>query len=148
MAFHGLLDWRLGLNLLRVLNDGSFRCGLDTSDEELVRYPELRGWLRHAASLADQFVDTFYGGSGARRTFGSLPGIENGTQRIILAHPLWNVDEAARHLYLSGRVAEALASAREGGEYRVDWIDSFNLLRRPSWCFKQLNEPVDELAGF
>jgi hypothetical protein len=41
MNYHGLLDWRLGLSLLRSLADPAHACGLDGCFDT----PDLRGWV-------------------------------------------------------------------------------------------------------
>src|SRR4029453_2593304 len=40
MAFHGLLDWRLGLSLLRCFFSAEFLCGLDGNFSG----PDLQNW--------------------------------------------------------------------------------------------------------
>ena len=55
MQYHGLLDWRLGLAVLRCLSDASFSCGLDGDFD----YPELLGWLENATERRDTFCETF-----------------------------------------------------------------------------------------
>ena len=121
MAYHGLLDWRLGLNLLRVMSSGDFECGLGGDFSE----PDLQGWRGQAGSLRDNFCDAF---ECDPRQFGQLPGLARRPYRAIVSHPLWNTDRP------TGLLAEAVASAGEGGRYQVVFLDTFNLTRRPSWC--------------
>src|SRR5262249_29823832 len=47
MSYHGLLDWRLGLSLLRTLAIPEFICGLEGD----FTIPELQGWPETATSL-------------------------------------------------------------------------------------------------
>ena len=42
MSYHGLLDWRLGISLLRVLSDANHVCGVNGDFD----FPELSGWAR------------------------------------------------------------------------------------------------------
>lgn len=126
MSYHGLLDWRLGLSLLRALADENFRCGLD-DDWSL---PDLNGWLASAAALRDGFCLSF--GNCQARSFGPLPGFEVGVYKVIVIHPLW---EQARP---TGILAEAVASL--DADARRCYVDTFNLLRRPSWVYQQIGK--------
>lgn len=127
MVFHGLLDWRLGLNLIRLLYNHSFYCGLHGTFD----VPDLEGWPQHAQMLRDHFCNAF--GLEAC-TFGQLPGFEHGNHRGIVVHPLWEAEGHAA--YGRGLVAEALNVAQKGGHYKIHFLDTFNLLRRLSWCVK------------
>jgi DEAD/DEAH box helicase domain-containing protein len=57
--YHGLLDWRLGLSFLEVLNFADFTCGFDGTFDT----PSLQDWRELAMSYAEQMVERF-GGSG------------------------------------------------------------------------------------
>jgi DEAD/DEAH box helicase domain-containing protein len=127
MIYHGLLDWRLGLAYLRVLNDSNYTCGLDGRFET----PEISQWLHMAEIERDKFVNQF---TYSPRKWGQLPGFEAGVTRFILVHPLW--DTASPR----GILAEAVAEA--GGPQHILYIDTFNLARRPGWCHMQLEKGV------
>lgn len=124
MTYHGLLDWRLGLSLLRVLATNEFQCGLDGDFSG----PELDGWLETATALRNNFCHSFE--SCIPREFSSLPGFEIGDRRVIIIHPLWN-----RH-NPSGLLAAARATLEADAQIR--YLDTFNILRRPSWAYQQL----------
>lgn len=119
---HGLLDWRLGLGLLRILSDSSYAAGLGGDETS----PELRGWSDYATELGDSFVSTFTGA--VARSFGDLPGFRIGGKCVVIAHPLWNASEPA------GRLAKAISET----DAPVRILDTFNLARRPSWCYQEL----------
>ena len=125
MPYHGLLDWRLGLAYLNMLQDPEYKCGLDGQ----FNTPELDGWLDSASELCKNFASQF---NFVTKTWGGLPGFEVGSKRVIIVHPLW--DKKNR----SDIVAEAEANA--GGH--VAFLDTFNLLRRPGWCRMQLEKEV------
>jgi Lhr-like helicase len=122
MNYHGLLDWRLGLSLLRVLASSNFQCGLD----EDFSAPDLEHWLETAVKLRDTFCASF--SSSSPRQFGFLPGFEVGDKRVIIVHPLWNRKNPI------GLLADAIATV----EADTQILDTFNLLRRPSWCYQSL----------
>lgn len=122
MSYHGLLDWRLGFAFLRMLHDPKYLCGLDGQFD----MPELDGWLSFATNETNKFASQFDYQS---RTWGRLPGFETGNRRVIVVHPLWNTRNP------HGILAEAVASA---GATQVQFLDTFNLLRRPGWCRMEL----------
>ena len=124
MSYHGLLDWRLGLSLLRCFESPTFRCGLD-GDFSL---PDLEGWLSFARSQREAFCSSF---KCVPREFGPLPGLEVGQRGVIVVHPLWDTSHP------SGMLAEAIASCSAS---EPQFLDTFNMLRRPSWAYQSLEE--------
>lgn len=124
MSYHGLLDWRLGLSLLRVLAADSFVCGLDGD----FSVPELDGWIENARSLRDMFCHSFP--QSAARDFGPLPGFDVGARSVIVIHPMWDQNSP------TGYLAEARASLEADADVR--YVDIFNVLRRPSWAYQQV----------
>ncbi|MCW5319320.1 DEAD/DEAH box helicase [Nostoc sp. KVJ3] len=125
--YHGLLDWRLGLSLLRALGDKNFRCGLhgDFSD------PDLENWLQTASILRDAFCASFSNCS--PEDMGGLPGFTVGDITVIIVHPLWNLNNRI------GLLTDAVAKVAPDNQIR--YINTFNLLRRPSWCYQSLSSP-------
>lgn len=119
--YHGLLDWRLAISLLKTFCNESYRCG---TDNDFSAY-ELRNWREHARNLRDAFCNNFpvY----KDREYGELSGLYHTKKEIdvIVVHPFW--DEKAN----TGLLAEAKAIAPN-----AQCIDTFNLLRRPSWVHK------------
>lgn len=121
MSFHGLLDWRLGLCLLRAMDATSFAVGLDGTFDT----PELRGWPEFARERRDAFCRSF---GLSPRQYGVLPGFTAGDKDVIVVHPLWTT------LLRIGILDEA-AQAASGN---VRFVDTFNLLRRESWTYSSL----------
>lgn len=122
MNYHGLLDWRLALAYLWILNDPHYSCGLDGQ----FTTPELDGWIDFAVKLSENFASQF---GYQPMTWGSLPGFEAGAMRVIIVHPLWDAQNP------QGILAEAVEAA---GGTSIQYIDTFNLLRRPGWCHMEL----------
>jgi hypothetical protein len=122
MTFHGLLDWRLGLSLLRSLSDATFACGLDDDFSA----PDIDGWQDFARERRDAFCNTF---SCAPRDLGPLPGFTVGSQQVVIVHPLWDTHSPR------GLVAEAHAAVSPATPQH---LDTFNLLRRESWSYQSL----------
>lgn len=125
MAYHGFLDWRLGLAYLRVLGDPNYLCGLDGK----FNTPELSSWLQDAEKAAGEFAKDF---ECKKSQYGKLPGIElSSTEKVIIVHPLWRTDRHKR-----GILADATAAA--GGDAK--FIDTFDLARRPGYSYLKLGE--------
>lgn len=123
MVYHGLLDWRLGLSLLRVLASATFSAGLDGD----FSVPDLAGWVERAFAMRDEFCATF----GCRpQDIGPLPGLEVGGRLAVVTHPLWN------RMAPAGLLAAAAASLPAGRQ--LLHVDTFNMLRRPSWAYQSL----------
>jgi hypothetical protein len=126
MTYHGLLDWRLGLSLLRCLASLEYRCGLDGD----FRAPELDGWPSMARDRRDAFCRSF---SCEPRDFGPLPGMGVGGRDVLVVHPLWDTRAP------EGILAEGFAAAGESPAF----LDTFNLLRRESWAYQSLARQND-----
>jgi len=122
MTYHGLLDWRLGISYLRLLHHRAYSAGLDGN----FSYPELEDWTRIAPVLRDNFVSLFGGQSFSWK---GIPGFRIGDRRIVITHPFWDRNHP------NGVLADAVA---EAGGPPIQYIDTFNLLRRPGWCYSDV----------
>ena len=114
MAFHSLLDWRLGLDMARLALDPAAQIDL-----------QIDYW----ASLLLREAGPYFDGLGLQRT--TFGGLEAGvdattTQAIILIHPLWDRSLAN----LRAEVAVAVAEAQQQG-LRVVLRTIFNAVRFP-----------------
>ena len=123
MSYHSLLDWRLGLSLIRMLHSEEFTAGLDGAFDT----PDLEGWPDKALERRNAFCRSF--NHFRPRDFGRLPGMEIDGLQVIVVQPLWDTDRPR------GILAEARAAAEAE---KVLYLDTFNLLRRESWCYKNL----------
>jgi hypothetical protein len=128
MVYHGLLDWRLGVSYLRIMADPNYRCGLDG----VYTTPELTDWHVLANNVSGTFASIF---DYERETWAGLPGLKKGRKRIIVVHPLWETEENGR----STLVANAM-NATGADSSDISFLDTFDLLRRPSMCRKLLTE--------
>ncbi|MGZ6315636.1 MAG: DEAD/DEAH box helicase [Anaerolineales bacterium] len=85
-AFHGLLDWRLGLTVLQLLLDGGHKAGLDGDFSAA----GVADWHAVAANLADEAAGLL---GLLRKTVGGLPVFEVGERKwAAVIHPFWNWD--------------------------------------------------------
>lgn len=128
MAYHALLDWRLGMSLIRTLQSSEFRCGLDDDFNQ----PDLNTWKGMATALRDSFCNSFPAASpAASAKFGELPGMRVGNRDVVIVHPLWDDSRP------DGLLAEAFAACNQSNPLA---LDTFNLLRRPGWCYQNLHK--------
>lgn len=135
MNYHSLLDWRLALSVMRMMHNETFVCGADKNFD----FVELRGWLDNAISLRDSFIQSF--GYTHKGDENGLPIIKWGADKkniIVIVHPFWNV---ANLNYDENWLAKTITALRKyvaasGGSLSI--IDTFNLHRRPGWCYEKL----------
>ena len=124
MTYHGLLDWRLGVSLLRSLKSAAFQCGLDGT----FALPDLDGWMNRARRLRDTFCKSF---QAQPQDFAQLPGFTLGGRQVLVIHPLWDPRRPA------GLLAEALAASSHSSPQT---LDTFDLLRRQGWAYQSLGQ--------
>lgn len=129
MGHHGLLDWRLGISYLKVMVNPNYCCGLDGNFTS----PELQEWPQLAEQVCDCFAHIF---NYERETWAGLPGIARGDRRIIVVHPLWDTERSP------GRIVERAIVDAGGRIEDTFFLDTFDLLRRPSWCKKELEDRI------
>jgi DEAD/DEAH box helicase domain-containing protein len=118
MAYHGLLDWRLAVDMAR-----------------LARGREI-GLSDHWDGIAENLISRFCEEFGWTQTqFGPVTGAQLQDKAILAVHPLWDT----RPDYCGEELAEAIVEAKmrgftEGGGPK-QWIavDLFELSRRPAW---------------
>ncbi|MEE1885337.1 DEAD/DEAH box helicase [Pedobacter flavus] len=140
MNYHSLLDWRLGLSMLRVMNDSTFVCGADGN----FNFIELQNWLDFAKQLRDSFFFSFYSHSNTavRTEVNGLPIIKMGNRQrnvVMIIHPFWNMRNFTEANWLAEIYNEIkLHTESNGGKISI--IDTFNLHRRPGWCYEKLIE--------
>jgi hypothetical protein len=124
MAYHPLLDWRLGRDMLDLLEFESI---------------DLSAWRALEEALAESFTRDFQGEVVALDGNVSAVQLQGGLPLLIIAHPL----ESQHPDYLSERLALAWADAESRSEEgRIVIDDVFNLLRRPGWVAAQLFAPA------
>ncbi|THU41234.1 DEAD/DEAH box helicase [Niastella caeni] len=135
MNYHSLLDWKLGLAMMRILSDSTFVCG---ADGNFAPYLELHDWLDFATELRNNFAQSF--GFTHLTEINDLPIIRFGRNQkniIMIVHPFWDL----RNIREANWLAEIKAEIDEHASSRngiVSIIDTFNLHRRPGWCYEKL----------
>lgn len=148
MNWHSLLDWRLGLGILRIFKDKNYKSGADGVFEEI----EIKNWLTFATTLRDQFVESFFVKEGNPKSeyiidFNGLPAIKHGSLRngrrkiILIVHPFWKLENPEEDAWYTDRISEAHEYIlSKGGNVEEDFecLDTFNLQRRIGWCFEKI----------
>ncbi|HEV2618775.1 MAG TPA: Zn-binding domain-containing protein, partial [Acidobacteriaceae bacterium] len=117
LAYHSLLDWRLAVDMARLALDASSPISLSSPL-----------WTRVSRVAASALAAARPGFSPA--TFGGLQGLTNGTDAIVLTHPLWLTGRADA----GPEVAAAWDDAERNGGLTVtpgSFVSVFEALRRP-----------------
>jgi hypothetical protein len=87
-SYHGLLDWRLGLDVIKILTTPSHAVGLDNDFSS----PGLKTWHSLAFQLAEEAKKICSPASSVMK-IGGLPVFElrpNGRKAVVI-HPFWSI---------------------------------------------------------
>lgn len=116
---HGLLDWRLGLDLALLFEDPAAAVGF-----------QLPYWGKTAAKAADRLSRVL--GDAEVDTLNGLPVVRSGSAiRAVIVHPLW----AAEH-------RELQELRRVVGTDKLPLATPFDVFRRTGWVVAHLGRPV------
>jgi DEAD/DEAH box helicase domain-containing protein len=115
LAYHNILDWRLGLDLARLALDPA--APLDFSPQY---------WAGTAGGAAAPYFAAMPGGW-QTTTFGGLQAGRRGPHAEIIVHPLWDTDPARLGPQLRTARAQALAAGCQAVAFR----SIFEIVRRP-----------------
>ncbi len=147
---HGLIDWRLGIELLQVMRDPSFVPGRDALVEAWNVGQE--NWDSHASQLALTYCIAYErgiashlkGGLGVHGWMWSDTGSPVDRTLCVVSHPLWSQTILDAHTI--GPAIRDLAIANNASCVRL--IDSFNLSHRMAWVRgNQTLFPLIDLVG-
>lgn len=131
LNYHGILDWRLAVGLIRVLSDASYLSGLDGNWD----YIEIADWPETADEYARDFAMTLdidiIKNPSLYRVIENIPIISFRDINIVITHPFWNTKSFPNPTALSRVVAECENSDR------IFFADTFNLNRRMAWCYEE-----------
>ena len=137
MHYHGLLDWRLGIALLRLMTDENYRVGTDGnfSGTDSTKYYELNDWKQYAILLRDTYVETAPNCTAIDNC--ELPVIKMEVDKtikyIFIVHPLWATDTSCKIL---AKACHQLGLKTSSDN--VLTLDTFNLARRLSYCIEHV----------
>lgn len=119
LAYHNLLDWRLAIDMANLALDANSSISLSSAL-----------WSR-VADLAASTLAAARPGFGLT-TFAGVPGLSNGSEAIIVTHPLWLTDRSGA----GPEVAAAWDAAERHRGLRIDpawsFVSVFEALRRPA----------------
>lgn len=135
MNYHSLLDWRLGLGLLRLFTNSEYKCG---TDQRFSPFTELNDWLIFIQKAGNTFASSF--DLGSCEELNGLPVLKWGARKrnvIMFVHPFWDLKNIRVDNWLAEIKMEIDDYIRTSGG-RLSIIDSFNLHRRPGWCYEKL----------
>ncbi|WP_432671111.1 DEAD/DEAH box helicase [Flavobacterium sp. SM2513] len=131
LNYHGILDWRLAVGLIRVLSDATYLVGLDGNWDHV----EIADWPETADEYARDFAITLgidiIKDPSCYRVIENIPIISYNNINIVITHPFWNTESFPNPTALSRVVAEC-----ENVD-KVFYADTFNLNRRMAWCYEE-----------
>jgi DEAD/DEAH box helicase domain-containing protein len=148
MNWHSLLDWRLGLGILRIFKDKNYKSGADGVFDKI----EIKDWLKFAVTLRDQFVESFFSNSENPKEeylidFNGIPAIKHGAVKhgrrkiVLIVHPFWKLENPEEDAWYTNAISAAHQYIEiKGGKVEDDFecLDTFNLQRRVGWCFEKI----------
>jgi DEAD/DEAH box helicase domain-containing protein len=131
LNYHGILDWRLAVGLIRVFSDASYLSGLDGNWD----YLEIADWPEMADEYGRDFAMTLGipidKDPNIYKVIDNIPIISFKNINIIVTHPFWNTSSFPNPTSLSRVVAEC-----ENPD-KIFYADTFNLNRRMAWCYEE-----------
>ena len=131
LNYHGILDWRLAVGLIRVFSDASYLSGLDGNWD----YLEIADWPEMADEYGRDFAITLGipidKDPSIYKVIENIPIISFKNINIIVTHPFWNTSSFPNPTSLSRVVAEC-----ENPD-KIFYADTFNLNRRMAWCYEE-----------
>lgn len=133
MQYHGLLDWRLGISLFRIMVDPNYKVATDGNFD----YPELKGWTDLAKTLLESLNKGFFSGIyQIEVSDNGIPYLYKENEKTIFAvHPFWNYEKGCESLNKAISQVDKDWTVKD-----VFTIDTFNLLRRTSNCYEYIND--------
>lgn len=141
MNYHGLLDWRLGIALMRVMANKNYMAGADGQFNDFL---ELEGWPEDVIRLRDSFAESFDFEVLERFELPAVLVSKTRVYYVIIIHPFWNckisedgIPDVPDNTWLAERVFEVYQAAQEHNGV-IRFLDTFNLHRRPGWCYQKL----------
>ncbi|MBO0593256.1 DEAD/DEAH box helicase [Cellulophaga sp. E16_2] len=100
-GYHHILDWRLGIGLLRLIRDASYSFGFNQSDENNFELGDLREIINNASNTYSKIDENTSLVKGNRFNYLRLEGDQllgtNDYFKAIL-HPLWNKELVIQNL--------------------------------------------------
>jgi Lhr-like helicase len=152
MSEHGLMDWRLGVNLLRSLLDSNYDAFANSADivksisdlTDLTPNHEMSDWLEQATRQRDSMV-SLQPEVMTSVTLNGLPAVFDERSKSnrklchIFVHPLWRLDSDGGSVgaVIKGADAEFQQHPKTeelGPDTIINWVDTFNGNRRIGWC--------------
>jgi DEAD/DEAH box helicase domain-containing protein len=133
LNYHGILDWRLGVGLIRIFKDSNYGVGLDNNWNTI----DVQDWPSLANELAYQFIisiDKNFIKTGENfKVHNGIPIISYRSINIIVVHPFWNY--IGEHFHESNSLTEAIELCFS--PERIFFADTFNLYRRMAWTYQE-----------
>lgn len=92
-GYHHILDWRLGIGLLRLMTDSTYSFGFDAKDEKYFELNDLKNIINYTTETRSKIEDNVNSLKGNRFNYLEFVGSPLfGSERYFkgIIHPLWN----------------------------------------------------------
>lgn len=139
----GLLDWRLGFDVLKLLDDPEYSAHLVGTSPPV--FASIRDWRVRADESLAAFMSAFGQGDGVE--YRLEPGYPLPTMQrineagdsafIIVTHPLWTNGSSREDNIVDAALLEL--DGRGVSTQDVVFVDSFNLRHRPTWTHRKIH---------
>ena len=115
-GYHHVLDWRLGVGILRLMIDPNYDFGF--TEETRQKYPELSDFNELVIAAAKKANIDLQDGEWVKlvQEQSSEPGVDGRTIEKIFYHPLWNKEETKKKAGIQDGII-------------IEMYNTFNLLR-------------------
>lgn len=115
-GYHHVLDWRLGVGILRLMIDPNYDFGF--TEETCQQYPELTDYNGLVIAAAKKANIDMQDGEWVKliQEQSNEPGVDNRTIGKVFYHPLWNKEKVQKKAGIQDGVA-------------IEMYNTFNLLR-------------------
>lgn len=122
--YHHILDWRLGLDLIHLMYDQNFDCGLTNKDTDFLE--ETKVEVMNVSQLGGKIIPNALIGMYEKEV---ETGIDTTTTKTyIVSHPFWDKNNILPRSWLHSIIQQY---------HEVNFVDSFNFKRRVTEVFNQ-----------
>jgi Lhr-like helicase len=134
LNYHGILDWRLAVSLIRIMKDDKYVVGLDGNFQD---YIDISDWPEIANRLANSLKNILPSGNNYQLVFSrsGIPMIRFNVEQldfgICIVHPFWAV---GTH-WPEENVLQEFIVDQDLNPENIFFIDTFNLERQLSMCY-------------
>jgi hypothetical protein len=115
--YHHILDWRLGLDLIHLMYDQNFDCGLTHKNIDFLEETKIE--VKNVTQLGGKVITNSSIGMYEKEV--EIDIDESHTETYVVSHPFWDKNNIPQNSWLFGQLNQF---------NNINFVDSFNLKRR------------------